>query len=75
MNCFIKKIAFKLGLHLFSSKRKFNDRSFIFQILIRKLICFEILEVIGMSNPTFFARSKITFNESYHKQSYGFNER
>ena len=74
MNCSTEELAIKLGLHSLSSRSRFNDASTIFKILNNSIQCPEILEKIGLSIPSFYTRSKTVFYESFHGQSYSFNE-
>ncbi|XP_050531542.1 uncharacterized protein LOC126900110 [Daktulosphaira vitifoliae] len=74
MNCSTKEIAMRLGLHSLSSRRKFNDASFIHKILNNNINCPEMLKKISLSIPTCNTRSKTVFYESFHCQSYSFNQ-
>jgi hypothetical protein len=74
MYCSTKELTMKLGLHSLSSKCKFNDASFILKILNNNIQFFKLLEKIGLSIPTFYTRSKTISYESFHSQSYSFNE-
>jgi hypothetical protein len=74
LNVSIDSLAHTLGLHSLTSRRKFNDKLFIYKLLNNKISCPEILEKVNWQVPAFNARSTTTFHIPFHSQSYSFNE-
>lgn len=74
-NVSVISLGLELGLHSLTSRRKFNDVSFIYKLLNNKIIlyCPEILEKVSWRVPAFHSRSTTTFHiVSFHSQSYSF---
>lgn len=74
LNVSADSLGRELGLHSLTSRRTFNDVSFIFKLLNNKISSPEILERVNWKVPAFNARSTTTFHVPFHSQSYSFNE-